>query len=68
MLYEPVEIENIDLAHSLIRQYYLNIEEFFGKQGYDFTIHGHLHLAWQVKNHGPLYETSQFVFEVNYNI
>ncbi len=35
----------------------------FGRYAYDYTLHAHLHLACQVRLHGPLQSNSQFVFE-----
>ncbi|CAF0956332.1 unnamed protein product [Brachionus calyciflorus] len=65
-LYEPCNDEEIDTANILIKEYYEALKNFFGSYAYDFTIHAHTHLTEQVKEHGPLFETSQFVFEVGY--
>lgn len=64
-LYEPVRPDDIDAAELLIKEYVESLKDYFGLYAYDFTIHAHLHLAQQVREHGPLYETSQFVFEVS---
>ena len=64
-LYEPIQNEaDINLAEELLRKYVYEFEQHFGERAFDFTLHAHLHLAEQVRNHGPLHGHSQFVFEV----
>ncbi|CAF1035272.1 unnamed protein product, partial [Brachionus calyciflorus] len=58
ILYETIkDIKKIDNAHDIIEKYVASLD------AYDYTVHAHLHLADQVKKHGPLYSHSQFVFE-----
>ena len=65
-LYEPIENKlDISKAKSMMETYFNNLDEYFGEYAYDYTIHAHLHLAYQVSKHGPLHSHSQFVFEVN---
>lgn len=65
ILYEPIkDIKKIDNAHDIIEKYVASLDDAYGKYAYDYTVHAHLHLADQVKKHGPLYSHSQFVFEV----
>ncbi|CAF1130945.1 unnamed protein product, partial [Brachionus calyciflorus] len=47
----------------IIEKYLNSLEDSFGTYSYDYTIHAHLHLPDQVRQHGPLYSHSQFVFE-----
>ncbi|CAF1047635.1 unnamed protein product, partial [Brachionus calyciflorus] len=64
ILYEPIKSsETIDYANDILENYLNSLEDAFGMFAYDYTAHAHLHLADQVKNHGPLYCHSQFVFE-----
>lgn len=67
ILYEPIEsIENVKLAEMLLKRYFTSLKSHFGEFAYDYTVHAHLHLAEQVKKHGPLHTHSAFVFEVSY--
>jgi hypothetical protein len=64
ILYEPIEDKSvINLAEKMLEQYHLGVEDMFGEAAYGYTIHAHLHLAEQVRQHGPLHGTSAFVFE-----
>ena len=51
------------IAEEIISKYLVSLEEIFGLHAYTFTAHAHLHLANQVKLHGPLQCHSQFFFE-----
>lgn len=65
ILYEPIKSANdIDFAEKLIEDYVSALDEYFGDHAYNYTVHAHLHLAEQVRNHGALHGHSQFVFEV----
>ena len=65
ILYEPtIALSDIDFAEHLIEKYTDEIETAFGERAYNYTVHVHLHLAEQVRDHGPLHGHSQFVFEV----
>lgn len=64
ILYEPImNITDIDLAEKLLNEYYESIGTYFGISAYDYTVHAHIHLAEQVRNHVPLHCHSQFAFE-----
>ena len=63
-LYEPTTKSDTDLAEEMIKVYHENLGENFGPNSYTYTIHAHLHLARQVRLHGPLQCNSEFVFEV----
>ena len=63
-LYEPCAISKIKRAETVIEKYHQCLEDFFGIFAYTSTIHSHLHLAEQVRKHGPLQMNSQFIFEV----
>jgi hypothetical protein len=64
LLYEPItDREDVDTADELLINYHRNLEKKFGRTSYNYTIHAHLHLAQQVRLHGPLKSHSQFVFE-----
>ena len=64
MLYEPVNKRNLVNVEELINRYFTSLGVDYGNYAYDFTIHAHLHLVKQGKDHGPLKFHSQFVFEV----
>jgi hypothetical protein len=65
ILYEPtIALSDIDYAEHLIEKYVEEIGSAFGDHAYNYTVHAHLHLAEQVRDHGPLHGHSQFVFEV----
>jgi hypothetical protein len=65
LLYEPIdELSEIDIAEKIFDKYHEQLAESFGDFAYTYTIHAHLHLAKQVRMHGPLKSHSQFVFEV----
>jgi hypothetical protein len=67
-LYEPIDdVREIDSAEEVLKKYHDELEDSFGEFAYDYTIHAHLHLALQVRRHGPLKSHSQFLFEVNLN-
>lgn len=69
MLYEPIFDKNlIETSKKILQQYVEALEDSFGNYAYDYTVHAHLHLADQVKQHGPLHCNSQFVFEVNFYV
>jgi hypothetical protein len=66
ILYEPIyNTVDIDIADTLLNEYYELLNDYFGEWAYDYTIHAHLHLPDQVRLHGPLHCHSQFCFEVN---
>ena len=57
------------MAENILIKYVKELWSYFGLYAYDYTIHAHLHLADQVRMHGPLHCHSQFVFEgALYNI
>lgn len=64
LLYEPIEKSELINVKRAIENYVESLGTYFGLYAYDFTIHGHLHLADQVESFGPLKGHSQFVFEV----
>lgn len=64
LLYEPIATNTVQLADEMLNKYFIALEDSFGIYSYDFTAHALLHLANQVRNHGPLHCHSQFVFEV----
>jgi hypothetical protein len=64
LLYEPIDDPAVvDRAERMLEQYHVGIEDKFGESAYGYTAHAHLHLAEQVRQHGPLHGTSAFVFE-----
>jgi hypothetical protein len=66
LLYEPSREIDRQLAQDLIQQYIIEIGNYFGgDDAYDYTIHAHVHLADEVRQHGPLQSHSLFFFEVN---
>jgi hypothetical protein len=70
LLYEPINNEeDIEMAENILIKYVKELWSYFGLYAYDYTVHAHLHLADQVRMHGPLHCHSQFVFEgALYNI
>jgi hypothetical protein len=65
LFYEPIKSKkDLELAHELITSYIQNVEEYYSKNAYSYTLHAHLHLKSQVFEHGPLQDNSQFVFEL----
>lgn len=65
LLYEPIaNLDDIEIAENLLKSYYESLGLYYGDFAYDYTVHAHLHLAEQVRNHGPLHCHSQFAFEV----
>ena len=65
-LYEPIKhTHNLNKVDDILNKYVSQLDDNFGKYAYDYTVHAHLHLVEQVKNHGPLQCHSQFAFEVN---
>ena len=65
ILYEPIKsASDINYTEELIEDYVFALDEYFGTDSYNYTVHAHLHLAEQVRNHGLLHGHSQFVFEV----
>ena len=64
MLYEPVNKRNLVNVEEMINRYFTSLGVYYGDYAFDFTIHAHLHLVKQGKDHGPLKFHSQFVFEV----
>ncbi|CAF1131989.1 unnamed protein product [Brachionus calyciflorus] len=64
MLYEPIKYtQNLNKVDDLLNKYVSQLDDNFGKYAYDYSVHAHLHLVEQVKNHGPLQCHSQFAFE-----
>ncbi len=65
MLYEPILQETtINTAEIILKKYVEQLEEMYSKYACTYTTHAHLHLAEQVRQHGPLQGISQFCFEV----
>ena len=65
MLYEPIKDKKIlEMAKEMIDDFHNSLEQCFGPQAYTYTAHAHLHLVDQVLDHGPLYDSEQFCFEV----
>jgi len=64
ILYEPHRETDLNIAQEILKNYVMKIQDFFGLNAYDYTVHAHLHLVDQVKQHGPLQCYSQFAFEV----
>ena len=52
-----------DEAHKLIKVFLKKTEETFDSQVFTANVHSFNHLAWQVKNFGPLWCTSAMMFE-----
>ena len=65
ILYEPIlNINDLNTAEKILENNSVLMSEFFGEQSYSYTLHAQLHLAQQVRLHGPLHGHSQFVYEV----
>ena len=65
ILWEPIKSEtDLKLSELILKNYCREIEETFNINACLFTLHAHLHLVEQVKNHGPLNGHAQFFFEV----
>ncbi len=64
ILYEPIFDKSVleDSEH-ILNACVNSLLEKFGRYAYDYTLHAHIHLAEQVRLHGPLQSNSQFVFE-----
>ena len=62
-LYEEINDKDLALCDEVIKKYIKDLEDTFTSSALTYTIHAHLHLIEQVKNHGPLYCHSQFFFE-----
>jgi len=64
ILYEPIhDKKKIDIAEKILIEYIKDLEDTFFYSAYTYTIHAHLHLADQVRSHGPLHTNSAFCFE-----
>jgi hypothetical protein len=64
LLYEPIkDIQVLTDAQSIIETYIKSLDDTFPPNCYTYTIHAHLHLAEQVRLHGPLQCHSLFCFE-----
>jgi hypothetical protein len=63
MLYEPIEnINCLKTVEDIFINYMKELNDIFSIEAYTYTIHAHLHLVEQVKQHGPLHSHSQFFF------
>jgi hypothetical protein len=63
MLHSPISNEEIDLAEQLIHYYCKTARTIHGPSIELFSLHAHLHLPEQVRQHGGLAGTSAFAFE-----
>jgi len=64
ILYEPIKSnKDLENAEEIIKQYIKSLDDTFNEYSYSYTVHAHLHLADQVRTHGPLQCHSQFCFE-----
>ena len=64
ILYEPIKTnKDLENAEEIIKKYINSLDDTFNEYSYSYTVHAHLHLADQVRAHGPLQCHSQFCFE-----
>jgi hypothetical protein len=64
IMYEPIKSNNdLNTAEVMMYKYVKSLEDTYDEYAYSFTVHAHLHLASQVRSHGPLQCHSQFCFE-----
>ncbi|CAF2380024.1 unnamed protein product [Rotaria sp. Silwood2] len=63
ILHCPKSLEEIQLAEKLIHYYCKTSSSIYDKKIELYSLHAHLHLPAQVRNHGGLAFTSSFCFE-----
>lgn len=63
LLYAPQRKEEILFAERLIDYYCLTASNVYDSSIEIFSLHAHLHLAYQVRQHGALIHMSAFAFE-----
>ena len=65
LLGDKITHSKVDLAQACLNKFVVQMEELYGLSACTFNVHLHTHLADGVRNCGPLWATSAFVFEAN---
>ncbi|XP_049519252.1 uncharacterized protein LOC125943785 [Dermacentor silvarum] len=63
LLSESVSHEEIDLSEKLLLKFVDGVKDLYGERFCSFNVHQLTHIALSVRNWGPLWSTSAFLFE-----
>jgi hypothetical protein len=65
---DKIAHSKVDLAESCLRKFVRQMEALYGLSSCTFNVHQMTHLANGVRNCGPLWATSAFMFEANNHV
>lgn len=63
LLSESVSPEDIDISEKMMWKFVDGMKELYGERSCSFNVHQLTHIAASVRNWGPLWSTSAFLFE-----
>ncbi|XP_040074074.1 uncharacterized protein LOC115330680 [Ixodes scapularis] len=63
LLSESVSVEDIDISERLLLRFVYGVKNLYGERFCSFNVHQLTHIADSVRNWGPLWSTSAFLFE-----
>ena len=65
---DKIAHSKVDMAESCLKKFVRQMEVLYGLSSCTFNVHQMTHLANGVRNCGPLWATSAFMFEANNHV